>query len=135
MLCYLNNKFFQLNYPKSLDVNDFDISGVRGLKTGEAVATLSELTVRSIIKAVDDVKNNAKKITLCGGGRKNKYFLNRIENLLKLPVIDINKFNIDGDYIESSAFAYLAIRSFLGKPITFPETTGVLKPLTGGDLF
>ena len=132
---YLNNKFYQLDYPKSLDVNDFDISGVRGLKTGEAVATLSELTVRSIIKAVDDVKNNAKKIILCGGGRKNKYFLNRIENLLKLPAIDINQFDIDGDYIESSAFAYLAIRSFQGKPITFPETTGVSKPLTGGDLF
>ena len=93
------------------------------------------LSVRSFNKRTAMIKNNAKKIILCGGGRKNKYFLNRIENLLKLPAIDINQFDIDGDYIESSAFAYLAIRSFQGKPITFPETTGVSKPLTGGDLF
>ena len=39
-----------------------------------------------------------------------------------------------GDFIESQAFAYLAIRSFLRKPISFPKTTGVLKPSTGGKL-
>ena len=40
---------------------------------------------------------------------------------------------IDGDFIESQAFAYLAIRSYLKKIISFPKTTGVIEPTTGGD--
>ena len=44
----------------------------------------------------------------------------------------IDEYNIDGDFIESQAFAYLAIRSFLKLPISFPETTGCIKPCTGG---
>jgi len=46
----------------------------------------------------------------------------------------IDEFNIDGDYVESQAFAYLAIRSYLKLPISFPETTGCIKPCTGGML-
>jgi len=47
----------------------------------------------------------------------------------------IDEFNFDGDFIESQAFAYLAIRSFLKKVITLPETTGVKKPCTGGSIY
>ena len=48
--------------------------------------------------------------------------------------ISIDIFNIDGDFVESQAFGYLAIRSFLGLPISFPETTGCKKPCTGGEI-
>ena len=44
----------------------------------------------------------------------------------------IDDYGLDGDFIESQAFAYLAIRSFLKLPISFPETTGCIKPCTGG---
>ena len=44
----------------------------------------------------------------------------------------IDDFGIDGDFVESQAFAYLAIRSYLKLPISFPSTTGVSKPCTGG---
>ena len=44
----------------------------------------------------------------------------------------IDKYNIDGDFVESQAFAFLAIRSILKLPISFPETTGCKKPCTGG---
>ena len=46
----------------------------------------------------------------------------------------IDDYNIDGDFIESQAFAYLAIRSFLKKIISFPKTTNVKKPSLGGIL-
>ena len=46
----------------------------------------------------------------------------------------IDTFAIDGDFVESQAFAYLAIRSFLKLPISFPETTGCKKPVTGGKI-
>ena len=54
----------------------------------------------------------------------------KINNKIKL----IDEIKIDGDFVESQAFAYLAIRSFLKLPISFPNTTGCKKPCTGGVL-
>ena len=45
---------------------------------------------------------------------------------------DIDNYGIDGDFIESQAFAYLAIRSYLKLSISFPSTTGVNVPCSGG---
>ena len=76
------------------------------------------------------------EILVCGGGRKNLYLINKIrENLpsdLKLKSID--EYKINGDFIESQAFAFLAIRSFLNLPISFPSTTGCKKPCSGGEI-
>ena len=78
---------------------------------------------------------------VCGGGRKNKTLMKTIDkgftgkiNLLIDMFKSIDIFNIDGDFVESQAFGYLAIRSFLGLPISFPETTGCKKPCTGGEI-
>ena len=68
---------------------------------------------------------------MCGGGRKNNFLVKKLikeSNRVKL----IDEFKVDGDFIESQAFAYLAIRSYLKLPISFPETTNVNKPCTGG---
>ena len=46
----------------------------------------------------------------------------------------IDDHGVDGDYVESQAFAYLAIRSYLKLPISFPNTTGCKKPTIGGEL-
>ena len=46
----------------------------------------------------------------------------------------IDKYNLNGDYIESQAFGYLAIRSFLNLPISFPKTTGCETPTLGGKM-
>mgnify|MGYP001393077190 CR=1 FL=1 len=45
-----------------------------------------------------------------------------------------DELGVDGDFIESQAFAYLAVRSYLKLPISFPETTGCIKPTTGGKI-
>ena len=74
------------------------------------------------------------KIILCGGGRKNKFLIKKIKNKLSHRVLLIDDYGINGDFIESQAFAYLAIRSFLKLPISFPETTGCKEPSTGGVL-
>ena len=57
-----------------------------------------------------------------------KQELSKIEN----KIWKIDNLDIDGSYIESQAFGYLAIRSYLELPISFPETTGCKKPCTGG---
>ena len=73
-----------------------------------------------------------KNIYVCGGGRKNKFLIKRIEEKIKNKINMIEDLNLNGDFIESQAFAYLAIRSILSLPISFPETTGCSIPTIGG---
>ena len=74
------------------------------------------------------------KVLVSGGGRKNKTLIQRIKSrtLKNLVIQPIDNYGVDGDYVESQAFGYLAIRSFLRLPITFPQTTGCKKPSCGG---
>ena len=74
-----------------------------------------------------------EKTILCGGGRKNKFLVNIIKSYNK-DVKLVDDYGIDGDFIESQAFAYIAIRSYLKLPISFPNTTGCKKPVTGGEI-
>ena len=57
-----------------------------------------------------------------------------IEKAANRKIKLIDDLEIDGDFVESQAFAYLAIRSYLKLPISFPETTGVQKPCSGGTI-
>ena len=76
------------------------------------------------------------KILVCGGGRKNKVLIQEISKYLtkKINIQSIDKYGVDGDFIESQAFAFLAIRSYKKLPITFPSTTNCKKPCTGGKI-
>ena len=131
---YLNDPYYESLPPKSLDVNDFNLSSVRGLSLENSIATLSELTCVTIVNSFNFFLRKPQKIILCGGGRKNKYIHKRIKEVSNISTINIDDYKINGDFVESQAFAYLAIRSFLNKPITFPETAGVQKQVTGGCL-
>ena len=71
-------------------------------------------------------------IFVCGGGRKNKFLMSQLKNKIKNKLFLIDDLNIDGDYVESQAFAFLSIRSYLGLPISFPSTTNCKKPSLGG---
>lgn len=72
------------------------------------------------------------KVYICGGGRKNLFLLESVRKKTSSEIKLIDDLGIDGDFVESQAFAYLAIRSYLGFPISFPETTGVNKVCNGG---
>ena len=78
---------------------------------------------------------------VCGGGRKNKYLmksilrsLDAIKDSKKINFYPVEEYGIDGDFVESQAFGYLAIRSILNLPISFPNTTGCKKPISGGEI-
>ncbi len=124
----------------SFDINDFDVSFARGLSLEDGAATLTDFSANIIASALitllSDFKNKNFKVVICGGGRKNKFLLERItKNITKNIIIQqIDDYGLDGDFVESQAFAFLAIRSLLKFPITFPETTGCTKPCLGGDL-
>ena len=123
---YFNNKISQ---KRSYDINDFDISFFRGLALEDGAATIVEFTTEIIAH-----KLSSKDIICCGGGRKNKYLIERLEKKINKKILNIDEFEIDGDFIESQAFAFLAIRSFLHLPISFPMTTGCNKDTIGGEI-
>ena len=128
---------------KSLDIKDFNISFVRGLSLEDGAATLTSLTAKLIEEGLINFMNKtyAPKIDtlsrtvclVCGGGRKNKYLIDILrKSLVVKELFLIDEYGLNGDFIESQAFAYLAIKSDLGLPISFPNTTGCKKPTNGG---
>ena len=116
---------------QSFDTKYFDFSSVKNLSLEDGAATLTEFTARIIISSIKSLDRYKEKIILCGGGRKNFFLIDRLKKASdRIKLID--EYKIDGDFIESQAFAYIAIRSFLNLPISFPETTGVKSPCIGG---
>ena len=117
----------KISKKKSLDINDFDISFARGLSLENGAATITEFTAEILSK--NFLNDN---VYVCGGGRKNTFLINSIQKKIKKKIYKIDDLNIDGGFIESQAFGFLAIRSFLNLPISFPETTGCKQASTGG---
>ena len=103
------------------------------LEISDALATLVDLITEIIYLKIK--KYNLNKIIVTGGGRKNKVFINSLQNKLATEVLVAENIDIDGDSLEAEAFGYLAVRSVLGKPYTFKNTTGVSKNTKGGVLY
>ena len=130
---YIDSLVVKNSVPKSYDTNDFDISFTKDLSLEDVAATLTHYTANILIalfSANKKFKIN-KKIILCGGGRKNKFLVDLIK-IYNKEIKFIDDYGVDGDFVESQAFGYLAIRSYLKLPISFPGTTGCKKPSTGG---
>lgn len=123
---WLEHPYFKAQPPKSLDRNNFK---------GQAnIATLVEFSVQAIERAQAHFPAPPKAWYVCGGGRKNEYMMRRLNAVLDAPVQKIEDLGIDGDAVEAQGFAYLAVRSLLGYPLTLPSTTGVSAPLSGGKI-
>ena len=132
--------YFKLNYPKSLDREYFKkyYNLLIKLKNNDSIATASMLTIEAINLGIKLSNKKIKEIFLTGGGRKNIFIFKNLKKLLinkNIKVINIDKLNLNGDMLESQAFAYIAVRSYLKLPISIPTTTGVKKPLSGGKLY
>ena len=122
----------------SFDTKDFSLGFVRGLTPEDGAATLTDFTGKiigaTLFSSLSKTRDKVWKVLVCGGGRKNITLMESIKNGLpkNLVIQSIDDYEIDGDFVESQAFAYLAIRSFLKLPISFPDTTGCKEPTTGG---
>jgi len=127
---YLDNYYYsKINTKRSLDTNDFDITFAKGLSIENGSATITDLTSELLSKKIG---NN--DIYVCGGGRKNKFLIDSLQKKIDNKILSIDDLSIDGDYIESQAFAFLAIRSYLGLPTSFPYTTNCNEPNVGGTI-
>ena len=134
------DNFSNFSIDKSLDVKDFDISFAKGLSLEDGCATITKFTAYLIaenLKNLDKEENDLNINILCGGGRKNNLLIENIKDFFinkKIKFKNINDFKLNGDFIESQAFAFIAIRRALNLPISFPNTTGCSKPSIGGEL-
>jgi len=128
---FKKEKIIKTGLIQSFDTKYFNFLPVKDLSFEDGVATLTEFTAAIIISSIKIADRYKEKIILCGGGRKNNFLVEKLkEEIDRIKLID--EYKVDGDFVESQAFAYLAIRSYLKLPISFPETTGVMKPCTGG---
>jgi anhydro-N-acetylmuramic acid kinase len=129
---YLSDPYFQRRGPKSLDRFDFRLDRVVSLSLPDAAATLTAFTAEAVWRGLQACSEIPLRVVVTGGGRRNPALMDAIRALCPLPVLTAEEAHWRGDSVEAEAFAFLAARSMLGLPISFPGTTGVPEPLTGG---
>ena len=128
----MNHPFFAAPYPKSLDRADFDISPVAELSAEDGAATLTAFSAEAVAVGIAMLPSVVDTLIVTGGGRKNRTMIHMIAEKTGLTPKPTEVFGWNGDAIEAQGFAYMAVRRLRGLPITFPETTGVAAPITGG---
>ena len=123
--------------PQSLDRNDFHTwsQAVQSLSDEDGAATLTRFTVESVAAALRHVPRRPVRWLVTGGGRLNGAIMRGLADAVQAPVEPVEAAGWDGDGMEAHCFGYLAIRSVRGLPLSFSGTTGVPRPLTGGELW
>ncbi len=134
LAAYLARPFFAAPPPKSLDRNAFSQGVVDGLSLADGAATLTAFTAESIARAREHFPEQPELWIICGGGRRNRTLMAWIADRVGVRVVPAESLHFDGDNMEAEAWAYLAVRALEGLPLTFPGTTGVADPITGGVL-
>ena len=130
----LDNPWFDLPPPKSLDRHDFTDQPAMGLSLEDGAATLTRFTAETVALGLRLCPEQSKRLIVAGGGRRNPVLMRMIGEACGLIPEPIETLGLDGDATEAQGFAYMAVRSLKGLPISFPGTTGVPAPLTGGTL-
>ena len=134
---YLDSPFFRGNIRRSLDRGDFKplAEGDANLEGG--ARTLAHVAAASIIRSAGFLPDNPSVYIVCGGGRLNAAVMAEFSAMAgerASRVMSAEEAGFDGDAMEAEAWAYLAVRSLEGLPLTYPGTTGVGEPVSGGVL-
>lgn len=131
---FLKQSYFSRKIPKSLDRLDFNEFNFPQMSLEDGAATRAALAVAGVRQALEWLPEAPRTWWVSGGGRHNRAIMAGLAETLHVPVRPIDELGVDGDAIEAQAFAFLAVRSAAGLPISFPLTTGIERPLTGGRL-
>jgi len=128
----LSHDFFELPPPKSLDRFAFNAHRLSHLSTEDGAATLTAFTAAAAARALKHCPARPQKIYVAGGGRHNPTLMALLAEYTGVTVLSVDVLGWNGDALEAQGFAYLAVRCLRGLPLTFPGTTGIGAPLTGG---
>ncbi|MFI4999431.1 MAG: anhydro-N-acetylmuramic acid kinase [Reyranellales bacterium] len=131
---FAEHRYFAKKPPKSLDRGDFNDAWAEGLSVADGAATLTRGTARAIAVAARHFPAPVSQWVIAGGGARNPTLLKAIAEETRGKIVTADELGWNGDALEAQAFGFLAVRSLRGLPLTFPTTTGVPQPLTGGRL-
>jgi len=128
----LDHPWFDLAPPKSIDRHDFTDQPAIGLSVEDGAATLTRFTAETVALGLRLCPAPPQRLLVAGGGRHNPTLLRMIGEACQLSPEPVDRLGWNGDATEAEGFAYMAVRTLRGLPISFPGTTGVLRPLPGG---
>lgn len=126
--------WFDMAPPKSIDREAFTIAAMDGLSLEDGAATLTAFTAAAVARALDHLPERPSMLYVAGGGRLNPTMMTMIAARSGAETRPVDDLGWDGDALEAQGFAYMAVRHLKGLPISFPGTTGVAEPATGGVL-
>lgn len=132
---FLHHSYFDRQPPKSLDRDEFHALAwelVKNASPADGAATLTAFTAAAVALAAYSFPRPVKRWLVTGGGRRNPEMMKALGRALAAPVEPVEAVGWDGDALEAQAFAFLAVRSLAGLPLTYPATTGAPAALTGG---
>jgi len=132
---FLRHPYFAVPPPKSLDRDDFRDWLPNHLGAADGSATLTAMTAASVRAGVPYLPEPPRRWLVTGGGRHNPLLMAALRQALEAPVEPVESASWQGDALEAQAFAYLAVRSRAGLPLSYPGTTGAPRPLAGGRFF
>jgi anhydro-N-acetylmuramic acid kinase len=125
--------FFAAPPPKSLDRNDFAALKLGDVTPADGAATLTAFTAAALAGIVPLLPKVPASWIICGGGARNHTLMRMLrERLAPATVEPADALGWSADAIEAQAFGFLAARSMQGLPLSYPATTGVPMPMTGG---
>ncbi|WP_296453018.1 anhydro-N-acetylmuramic acid kinase [Phenylobacterium sp.] len=128
----LAHPYFTARPPKSLDRHDFSLEPLEALQLEDAAATLVAFAAEAVKRGFESLRTDPREVIVTGGGRHNPEIMKALAERLPVPVRPAEDHGWRGDAIEAEAIAFLAVRVHRGLPISFPKTTGVPTPMTGG---
>nr|WP_281436275.1 anhydro-N-acetylmuramic acid kinase [Ciceribacter sp. L1K22] len=134
---YLDHPFFTSDTRRSLDRSDFRPPAADEAGLHDGARTLAYVTAASVMRSAGHLSAMPKCFIICGGGRLNGAVMEDLAEMASrhdAQVLTAEEAGFDGDAMEAEAWAYLSVRSLAGLPLTFPGTTGVARPMTGGVL-
>lgn len=127
---FFYHPFFDQPFPKALDRNEFHhcIGYLNHFTIEDGAATLCMFIALSIARHLPTID----RFILCGGGRHNKAIQKYLQQFR--TIINVDELGMNGDFVEAYAWAFLASRAWQNLPLTFPHTTGVTLPCSGGKI-
>ncbi len=134
---WLAQPYFQRQAPKSLDRDTFTamLAELDGKSPADGAATLTAFSAAAVAAGTRLFPAPPLKWLVTGGGRHNPVLMAELRRRLGAAVEPVEAVGWDGDALEAQAFAFLAVRAAFGLPLTYPQTTGVARPITGGVLY
>ena len=139
----LKHPYFRKLPPKSADIGQFNSAWLENflklfpdIAPQDVATTLVELTVSSIANALNSWAPEMQQVIACGGGCHNSYLMEQLAKRIYPTRLTTSKeFGIDVDWIEATAFAWLAQQTLLKKPGNAHHSTGASHPCILGGIY